>query len=474
MSIDHHPADAPVLVTGAAGFVGSNLVRHLVEHGHRVRAMVRRREQAVGLPDVEIVEADLREPASLRRAVRGVAGIHHIASIFRQAGLPASEFAAANVEGVRNLLDAAIAAGVRRVVHCSTVGVLGDIAAPPADESTPYNPGDVYQASKMQGEQLALEYFRSGRIPGVVIRPAMVYGPGDTRTFKLFRMIAAGRFFYVGSGQTLMHFVDVRDLARAFELAMARTDRSGEVYIATGREAVPLRELADFSADYLRVRRPRLHLPVRPMQLLGSAVEAVCTPLRIPPPIFRRRVDFYTKNRAFSGEKAARELGFAVTRPFQQEVIEIIDSYLESGMIRMGARGAQEEPFLYRSLDGMINGWNRAAAACYGYPSQTAVGAVSHALLKTEFPEPLRRINEQLREQSVWKGRLRHVTRDGRRIEVESRWVMAQRPRPGALSVIEINREPEGAGTWSLRNAAGSLLCGLPALTEGLGGLAAV
>jgi PAS domain S-box-containing protein len=344
----------------------------------------------------------------------------------------------------------------------------------PADENTPYNPGDVYQSSKMRGEQLALEYFRSGRIPGVVIRPAMIYGPGDTRTLKLFRMIAGGRFFYVGSGQTLMHFIDVRDLARAFELAMAHADRSGEVYIATGREAVPLCELADFSADYLRTRRPRLHLPVRPMQLLGNAVEAICTPLRIPPPIFRRRVDFYTKNRAFSGEKAARELGFAVTRPFQQEVIEIIDSYLETGMIRMGARGAQEESFLYRSLDGIINGWNRAAAARYGYPSQTAVGAVSHALLKTEFPEPLRRINEQLRERSVWQGRLRHVTREGRTIEVESRWVMARISPSRLPRVIEINREPGGPSGWSIGNTMGSLLCGLPSLAEGLSGLAAV
>jgi len=440
-----HPLpDAPVLVTGAAGFVGSNLVRHLAGQGVRVRAMVRSRAQAGDLPDVEVVEADLRDPESLRRAVRGVRSIHHIAGLFRQAGLPDSEFEAVNVHGVRNLLDAAIQAGVSRVVHCSTVGVLGDVRTPPADESAPYSPGDVYQVSKMQGELLALDYFRSGRIRGVVIRPAMIYGPGDTRTLKLFKMVAAGHFFYVGGGETLVHFVDVRDLARAFDLAMRHTECNGEVYIACGREAVPLREVTEFSAAYFGVRRPWLHLPVRPMQWLGSACEAVCTPLRIKPPIFRRRVDFYTKARSFNGAKAARELGFSVDRPFQQEVVEIIDSYLASGMIsppqRVAAGAGRSESFMSRSPDGVINAWNHAAAERYGYPGSRALGEISHALLKTEFPEPLPRINERLREHSRWAGRLVHTASDGRKIEVESSWRLVSSSRARAPQVIEINR----------------------------------
>lgn len=438
--------DAPVLVTGAAGFVGSNLVRYLVGQGVRVRAMVRSRAQAGELPDVEVVEADLRDPESLRRAVQGVRSIHHIAALFRQAGVPDSEFAAVNVEGVRNLLDAAIQAGVSRVVHCSTVGVLGNVRTPPADESTPCSPGDVYQVSKLQGELLALDYFRSGRISGVVIRPGMIYGPGDTRTLKLFKMVAGGHFFYVGDGKTLVHFVDVRDLARAFHLAMGHTERNGEVYIACGREAVPLREVTEFSAAYFGVRRPWLHLPVRPMQWLGSACEAVCTPLHIEPPIFRRRVDFFTKNRAFNGAKAARELGFTVDRPLQQEIVEIIDAYLDRGMIappKGAAAGAGPgEPFLSRSLDGTISAWNRAAAERYGYPSSRALGEISHALLKTEFPEPLQRINERLVAQSFWRGRLRHATADGQRVEVESSWRLLADPRGRNPQVVEVNRSP--------------------------------
>jgi nucleoside-diphosphate-sugar epimerase len=334
MSVCSPSSDLPALVTGAAGFVGSNLVRHLAAGGQKVRAMVRDRQRAPDFPaGVEIVEADLRDGESMRRAMAGVGSVHHIAALFRQAGLPDSAYVEVNVEGVRRVFDAAIAAGIPRLIHCSTVGVLGDVQNPPGDENTPCRPGDIYQETKLQGERLALEYYRSGRIGGVVIRPAMIYGPGDTRTLKLFRMVAKGTFFYLGDGSTLLHFIDVRDLARAFELAMARTERNGEIYIIAGREATRVRELAECIAAHLGVRPPWLRLPVRPMQWLGSACEAICTPLRIPPPIFRRRVDFHVKNRSFNGSKAARELGFSVDRSFREEVPEIIASYQELGWI---------------------------------------------------------------------------------------------------------------------------------------------
>jgi nucleoside-diphosphate-sugar epimerase len=323
------------LVTGASGFVGSWLVAHLTEHGVRVRAMIRDPAKAGPLEQLgaEVVVADVTRPDGLHAAVDGVAGVYHIAAIFRQQRVPDAAFVDVNVEGVRRMLDASIAAGVRRFVHCSTVGVLGHVAHPPADEQTAYNPGDIYQETKMQGEQIALAYFREGRIPGVVIRPAMIYGPGDARTLKLFRMIANGTFFCVGQGDALVHWIDVRDLAQAFRLAMEHEERNGEIYIVAGRESMPLRDMVEEVARELGVRRPWLRLPVRPMQWAGDVCEWICRPLGIEPPLYRRRVDFFTKSRQFDASKAGRELDFAPAQGFGDEIRDIIASYRESGRI---------------------------------------------------------------------------------------------------------------------------------------------
>ena len=332
---DVQPRPEINLVTGASGFVGSALVDYLHRLGRPVRAMVRNPAavpplRARGIP---VTVADLHDYQSLLKAVQGVDYIYHIAALFRQAGLPEREFYEVNAEGTRRLLEAAVAGGVRRVVHCSTVGVLGHINNPPADEGAPYNPGDVYQRSKMQGEKIALQYFRSGKIAGVVIRPAMIYGPGDRRTLKLFRMIARRRFFYVGSGELEVHFVDVRDLVRAFVMAMDREEISGEVYIIAGERALPLREMVEIVARELGVAPPRWHLPVRPLQWLGSICESVCIPLHIQPPIFRRRVDFFTKRRSFDTSKAARELGYSPAKSVEEEVAEIIAWYRQHGWL---------------------------------------------------------------------------------------------------------------------------------------------
>lgn len=297
--------------------------------------MARRMEQLAGITDpaVEPCEGDVCDRAALDRAMTGVAGVYHIAALFRQANVPDEAYAATNVEGVRNVIEAAVSAGVPRLIHCSTVGVLGHVENPPGNEHTPYHPADVYQVSKMEGEKLALEAFRSGRIGGVVIRPAMIYGPGDTRIRKLFRMIARRRFFYIGRGDNLVHFIDVRDLARAFRLAMEHTERNGEIYIIAGERALALRAFAEEVARVLGVPPPWIKLPVKTMQMLGSLCEAICIPLRIPPPLYRRRVDFFTKDRSFDTRKAREELGFVPAQDLQGEIRDIIVDYRQRNWI---------------------------------------------------------------------------------------------------------------------------------------------
>lgn len=324
-----------VLVTGASGEIGTAVVRLLRESNVPVRAMVRAEGRAGTLRELgaEIVVADLRDRASLDRAATGVTGIYHIGALYREAGLPDEVYFDVNAEGTRRVFEAAIAAGVRRLVHCSTGGVLGDIRHPPGSHETPYNPGDTYQRSKTEGEKIALDYYRSGRMRGVVIRPAMVYGPGDTRHLKLFRMIARRKFFYVGRGDKSVHFIDIRDLARSFKLAMEHEELNGEIYHIAGERPVPLKEAVAIIAGELGVPEPALHLPVRPLQLAGGLCELVCAPFGISPPLYRRRVDFFTKARHFDTSKAARELGFTPARPFADEVRAITRQFKAEGLL---------------------------------------------------------------------------------------------------------------------------------------------
>lgn len=336
------PSDQLYLVTGAAGFVGGHLVRHLKDSGLRVRAMVRNPDQAEPLRAIadEVVLADLTDPATLGPAVEGVTGIHHVAGLFRQEGIPDAAFQEVNAEGTRRILDAAIEAGVRRVVHCSTNGVHSHIENPPANESYPFNPGDIYQESKLEGELIAMEYFQSGRMSGVVLRPAMIWGPGDERTLKMFRMIASGRFFYVGPGEALHHWIDVRDLAEAFRLAMD-ADIDGEAFLIGGRDYLPMKTVADEIARQLGVSGPWLHLPVGPMMLLAHATEIVCKPFGIEPPLFRRRVSFFLKSRAYDISKAREMLGFEARQDIRGEIADIIDAYESDGkLVRRNANAA--------------------------------------------------------------------------------------------------------------------------------------
>jgi len=149
-----------VLVTGATGFTGGHLAKYLVDRGDDVRALVRAksRERFDASPMARRVipmEGDLMDAASVRGAVEGVDVVYHIAATYREAGQPDSAYREINIEGTRHVLEAAKAAGVKRVVHCSTGGVHGHIANPPANEDAPFNPGDVYQETKLAAEKLA-------------------------------------------------------------------------------------------------------------------------------------------------------------------------------------------------------------------------------------------------------------------------------------------------------------------------------
>ncbi len=328
-----------VLVTGATGFTGGHLARTLQRRGHAVRALVRPRTAqrpvaaALRTSGIDVVEGALTDAEAVARACEGVEVVYHIAATYREAGQPDSAYYDVNVQGTLNVLEGARRAGVRRMVHCSTGGVHGHVERPPANEDAPFNPGDVYQESKLEAERaVRREADRTG-MDVVIARPIGIYGPGDMRFLKMFRGISRGRFPMLGAGDVFYHLTYIDDLCEGFRLCGEVPAAAGRTYILAGPRYTTLNDLVALIAAELKVKPPRLRLPVWPVWLAGAVCEAICVPLRISPPLYRRRVDFYTKSRAFDTTRARTELGFEPAVDLPEGIRRTIAWYRAEGLL---------------------------------------------------------------------------------------------------------------------------------------------
>lgn len=326
--------DGVSLVTGATGFTGRHLCRLLVEDGEEVVAFVRPtsdtsplREMGVDCRVVDITDRDDVEAHfdAFRR-------VYHLAAAFRTEHPDQEVFLRVNVHATRNLLDASEVAGVERFVHCSTVGVQGEIEDPPATEDYRVKPGDHYQRTKLAGEQLARRRFESG-LPGTVVRPVGIYGPGDRRFLKLFRAVERGHFVMIGTGETLYHLTYVEDLVRGIRLAAHVPAAVGEVFTLGGPRYTTLNELVDTVADVLDRPRPRFRIPYRPVYWASVVCQRLCGLVGVEPPLFPRRVEFFALDRAFDITKAREVLGYEPRVDLEEGLGRTAHWYRESGLL---------------------------------------------------------------------------------------------------------------------------------------------
>jgi len=328
----------PTLVTGATGFVGSAVARALLGRGHALRLLVRPGSDRRNIADLpaELAEGDLLDTESLAAAVAGCRYVVHVAADYRLWVPDPGPMLAANVDGTRALLLAAAAAGVERIVYCSSVAALGLIGdGTPGTEDTPVHPEHivgVYKRSKYLAEQAVRDLVRDRAVPAVIVNPSTPVGPRDikpTPTGKMVLDAAAGRMpAYVDTGLNVVH---VDDVAAGHVLALEH-GRIGEAYILGGHDlTMPhLLALVDDVMDRPTPRRTRLqHGLLWPVAL---GMEARARMFGAEPLVTREMLAMAKKRMFFSSAKATAELGYA-PRPARRAVADAVTWFRAAGWL---------------------------------------------------------------------------------------------------------------------------------------------
>ncbi len=331
-------AAEPTLLTGATGFVGSAVARVLAARGHRLRLLVRPTSDRRNLAGVdgELALGDLTDAASLARAAAGCRYVFHIAADYRFWVPDPEAMLRANVEGTLAMMRAAQAAGVERIVHCSSVAALGwTHNGSPADETTPTNEADfigTYKRSKYLAERTVMDLVRQEGLPVVVVNPAAPVGPRDikpTPTGKMIRDAAAGRVpAYIDTGLNMVH---VDDVAEGHALALEK-GRIGERYVLGG-ENLLLKDILTLVADVVGRRPPRIELPEAVVWPAAWLMEGLAQLTGIPPMMTRDHIKMARHKMFYSSAKAMQELGYA-PRPLRAAIEDAVAWFRANGMLR--------------------------------------------------------------------------------------------------------------------------------------------
>lgn len=325
-----------ILVTGGTGFTGSALVFRLLREGYDVRVLDYKegiRDTALREAGAEIVYGSVADAAAVREATEGCALVYHLAAAFRELDEPDAFYYEVNVGGTRNVMEAARAGGVKKVIYCSTQGVHGHVDDPPGDESSPIAPEDYYQQTKYEGEEVVRAFMDEG-MSATILRPTAIYGPGDPeRFFMIYRWVERGWFPMFGSGDTYYHPVYIDNLVDAFLLVMDAEKGRGETYIIADEEYVPIKELVEQVAKAMGRAVRILHFPFLPLLVAAHACEKLCKPFGITPPLFPRRADWYRQVRAFKIDKARRELGYAPRVGLEEGLRRTAEWYWQEGYL---------------------------------------------------------------------------------------------------------------------------------------------
>ena len=325
-----------ILVTGGTGFTGKALVKRLLDESHQVVALDYKeglKTQELKDWGAEVLIGSVTDKSIVKKCMQGVEIVHHLAAAFRELDVPNTYYDEVNVNGTRNVLEAALDAGVKKFIYCSTCGIHGNIDHPPAGEEAPIQPADYYQRTKYEAEPVVNEYFAKG-LKTVILRPAAIYGPGDPeRFFMIFKRVAKGSFPMFGNGRTYYHPLYIDNLIDAFMLVMQEGKGDGEAYLIADDKYLEIEDLVRRVGKAMDIDVKIPHYPIMPLVIAGHFFEKICKPFKITPPIFPRRVDWYRQNRAFKIDKARNDFGYQPKVDIDEGLRRTAEWYKQEGYI---------------------------------------------------------------------------------------------------------------------------------------------
>ena len=325
-----------ILVTGATGFIGANLVERLLLREHEIFCLVRETSTLKRLKkmNIAIVHGDLADKNSLKCLPdMNIDAVFHLAGLMGAWGIPESEYWKINVNGTKNILDIFTQTGVKKFVYSSTAGVLGPLKKPPADENFPFNPSNIYEQTKAESEKIVLSYYYETGFPVTVVRPEFVYGPKDMHTLGLFKAVKKGLFPIIGQGSSTLHPTYIDDLIQGFELCLGQQRAIGKTYIIAGERYVTVKELVQKIATSLQTNMHSIKIPIWLANVAAFTMESSARIFKYQPPLTRSRVKFFTENRGCDISKAKKELGYRPLVSLDEGLRRTVEWYKENGYL---------------------------------------------------------------------------------------------------------------------------------------------
>jgi nucleoside-diphosphate-sugar epimerase len=323
------------LVTGGTGFLGGSLVRRLLSDRVRVRVLTRSATQAKPLTDrgAEVVVGELTDPMAVAAALEDVSVVFHLAGRLLVPGVPAAEYHRTHVAGTNVLLACCQERpDLHRFVHCSTTGVLGVTGDWPANEDAPLRPTNIYEATKAEAELAVRDLWPDG-FPAVIVRPGLVYGPGDLHLFGFFRAVLRHEFRPIGRRPVWLHPIYIDDMTEALVRCGRHPDAVGECFHIAGPEPVTLAGLARAIACAGGTSLPRGHIPLPAARVLAMVGDRLPANLRRSAPLTGSRLEFLTHSRVYSVAKARSMLDFTAATDLSTGIARSLAWYRGQGRL---------------------------------------------------------------------------------------------------------------------------------------------